>query len=74
MGGQGGSTEVGRDEQVADGGEDHDKPLKASRGAKALHRVLASSKGEVRVLRPIVEAVVRAMLDRRHELASGSGI
>jgi hypothetical protein len=36
MGGQGGATGTGRDEEIADGGEDSDRPLQASRRSKAL--------------------------------------
>jgi DDE domain len=38
MGGKGGATGTGRDEEIADGGEDGDEPLQASRRSKALHR------------------------------------
>ena len=71
MGGQGGATGTGRDEEIADGGEDGDEPLQACRRSKALHRPLASSQRQVRVLGPVVEALVRAMLDRWHDLAPG---
>jgi hypothetical protein len=74
MGGQGGATGTGRDEEIADGGEDGDEPLQASRRSKAPHRPLASSQRQVRVLDPVVEALVRAMLDRGHDLAPGCGI
>ena len=74
MGGKGGATGTGRDEEIADGGEDGDEPLQASRRSKALHRPLASSQRQVRVLGPVVEALVRAMLDRGHDLALGCGI
>jgi hypothetical protein len=74
MGGKGGATGAGRDEEIADGGEDGDEPLRASRRSKALHRPFASSQRQVRVLGPIVEALVRAMLDRGHDLASSGGI
>src|SRR6202000_2940366 len=59
---------------MADGGEDGDEPLQASRRSKALHRPLASSQRQVRVLGPVVEALVRAMLDRGDDLAPGCGI
>ena len=52
MGGKGGATGTGRDEEIADGGEDGNEPLQASRKSKALHRPLASSQRQVRVLRP----------------------
>jgi len=62
MGGKDGATGTGRDEEIADGGEDGDEPLQACRRSKALHRPLASSQRQVRVLGPVVEALVRAML------------
>jgi hypothetical protein len=36
MGGQGGATGTGRDEEIADGGEDGDEPLQACRRSNAL--------------------------------------
>ena len=36
MGGKGGATGTGRDEEIADGGEDGDEPLQACRRSKAL--------------------------------------
>ena len=39
MGGQGGATGTGRDEEIADGGEDGDEPLQASRVRKPARRV-----------------------------------
>jgi hypothetical protein len=74
MGGKGGATGTGRDEEIADGGEDGDEPLQASRRSKALHRPLASSQRQVRILGPVVEALVRAMLDRGHDLSPRCGI
>src|SRR6516225_11278654 len=74
MRGESGTMGTGRDEQVADGGEDGDEPLQASRGSKALHRPLSPSQGQMRILGPVVEALVRAMLDRRHDLTAGGGI
>ena len=74
MCGEGGATGTGRDEQVADGGEYGDEPLQGSLGSKALHRPLSPSQGQMRILGPVVEALVRAMLDRRHDLAAGGGI
>src|SRR3984885_9690595 len=37
------ATGTGRDEEIADGGEDSDEPLQASRRSKPLHRPFASS-------------------------------
>src|SRR5580704_11398636 len=55
MGGKGGATGTGRDEEIADGGEDSDEPLQASRRSKPLHRPFASSQRQLRVLGPVVE-------------------
>jgi hypothetical protein len=71
---EGGATGTGRNEQIADGGEDGDELLQASRGSKPLHRPLSPSQGQMRILAPVVEALVGAMLDRRHDLAAGGGI
>jgi hypothetical protein len=64
MGGKGGATGTGRDEEIADGGEDGDQPLQACRRSKAPHRPLASSQRQVRVL--------GSALSRELELAAGS--
>ena len=53
---------------VTDGGEYVDEPLQSSRRSEALHRSLSSSKGQMRIFRPVVEALMRAMLDRGHGL------
>src|SRR6516225_11650656 len=74
MCGEGGATATGRDKQIAEGGQDGGEPLQASRGSKALHRPLSPSQGQMRILGPVVEALVRAMLDRRHDLAAGGCI
>jgi hypothetical protein len=64
----------GWNEMVADGGEYVDESLQACRRSKALHRCLSSSKGQMGVLRPVVEPLMRAMLDRRHDLSPGRGV
>jgi hypothetical protein len=74
MGGKGGATGAGRDEEIAYGGEDRDEPLQASQGAEPLHRPLTSSQRQVLILGSVVEAPVRAMCERWHDLAPGSGI
>ena len=71
MGGKGRATRTGRDEEIADDGEDGDEPLQACWRSKALHRPLTSSQRQVRVLGPVIEALVRAMLDRGHDLRRG---
>jgi hypothetical protein len=39
MGGKGGATGTGRDDEIADGGEDGDEPLQASRRSKGYRQV-----------------------------------
>ncbi len=74
MGGRGGATGTRWNEVIADGGEDGDEPLQASRRSKALHCSLALSQRNMRILGPVVEPLVGAMLDCRHDLTPGSGI
>ena len=74
VGCKGRSVGPGWDEEIADGGEDSDEPLQAPGRSKALHCPLASPQGQVRILCPVVEALVRAMLDRRHVRTPGGGI
>jgi len=57
MGGKGGATGTGRDEEIADGREVGDEPLQPCWRSKALHRSLTSSQRQVRVLGPVVEAL-----------------
>jgi hypothetical protein len=65
MGGKGGATGTGRDEEIADGGEDGDEPLQAFRRSKALHRPFASSQRQVRE-RPLCERCsIAGMIWRR---------
>ena len=72
--GNSGAMGTRRHAEIADGGVYGDEPLQASWGSKALFRPLLSSQRQVRILGPIVEALVRAMLDRWHDPAPGSGI
>ena len=59
---------------VSDGGEYLDEQLQASGRSKALHQSLSPSKGQMGVFRSIVQSLVRAMLDRGHDLSSCRGI
>jgi len=70
MGGKGGVAGMRPNEEIANGGEGGNELLQASRQSKALHRLLALSQRDMRILGPVVEAFVRAMLDRRHDLTS----
>src|SRR3954470_12243773 len=53
------------------GGE---KPLHLPRRLEALHDPLSSSRWLMRILRPVVEALVLAVLDARHDLPLGGSI
>jgi hypothetical protein len=58
MGGKGRAVGPGRYKEIADGEEDGNEPLQASRGAKALHHPLALSQRDMRIFGPVVEALV----------------
>jgi hypothetical protein len=72
--GKSGAARTRRNEVIADGGEWGDEPLQASRRSEALHGALPSSSRQMGIFRPVIEAFVRAMLDRRHDLASCRGV
>jgi hypothetical protein len=50
------------------------KPLHLPRRLETLHDPLSSSGWLMGILRPVVEALVRPMLDARHDLTFGSGV
>jgi hypothetical protein len=60
---------AGWDEEVADGREDRNETLQATRRTEALHRSLPFSQRHMGILRPIVKALMRSMFDIRHDLA-----
>ncbi|GBR32940.1 hypothetical protein AA0488_2644 [Kozakia baliensis NRIC 0488] len=62
--GQGIVDGVGRDEEVADGGEDRNEVLAAPGRAECLHDPFAFSQWQMTVLRPVVQSFVRQMPDR----------
>ena len=51
-----------------------DETLTLARGSESHHTSLASSHGEMRILGPIIEAFVRAVLNARHQLRFGGRI
>ena len=71
MGGRGGAAGARWNEKIADGREDTDEPLQVPGRSKALHRPFASPERQMRILRPIVEPLMRAVLDVRHDLTPG---
>src|SRR5215217_6137716 len=74
IGGRGGAVGAGWNEKIADGREHTDEPLQVSGGSKALPRPLSSPERQVRILRPVIKPLVRAVLDFRHDLASGGRV
>jgi hypothetical protein len=74
MGGRGGAAGARWNESIADGREDTDEPLQVPGHSKALHRPLASPEWQMRIYRPIVEPLMRAVLDFRHNLTLGGRV
>jgi hypothetical protein len=72
--GKSGAARTGRNEVVTNGRECGDEPLQPSRGSEALHGAFASSNRQVGVFGPVVEALVRTMFERRHDLSSRGAI
>jgi len=66
---QSGLACAGWDEEVANGREDRNETLQATRRTEALHRSLPFSQRHMGILRPIVKALMRSMFDIRHDLA-----
>ena len=69
MGGRGGAAGAGWNEKIADGREDIHEPLQVPGRSKALHHPLSSPERQMRILCPVVEPFVRAVLDVWHDLA-----
>ena len=65
---------AGWNEKVADGREHVDEPLQPSGRSKALPRPFASAKRQMRILRPIIKPLVRAVFDVWHDLTPGGSI
>lgn len=70
MGSKGRTARMGRNEEIADSRGDADEPLQASWRSKALHCLLSPAQRQMRILCPVIRAFVRAVLNRRHDLAS----
>src|SRR5215207_7636722 len=74
VGRTGGAVGARWNEKVADGREHVDEPLPPSGRSKALPRPFASAKRQMRILRPIIHPLVRAVFDVWHDLTSGGSI
>ena len=61
-------------EEISECLKDRYEPLQAADGSKSLHHPLPFSKRHVRILGPIVQALVRLMFDGGHHLPSRSTI
>src|SRR3954470_3272652 len=62
------------EEEVGDLIMDGQKPLHLPRRLEALHDPLSSSRWLMRILCPVVEPFVLAVLDARHDLPLGGGV
>lgn len=65
---------AGGAEQVGDRIMDGDKALQMALRLEAFHDPFSSSDWLMRIIRPVVQAFVGAMLDARHNLALRSGV
>ncbi len=74
MGGRSRAAGARWNEKIAGGREHADKPLQVPGRSKALHHPLSSPERQMRILRPIVEPLVRAVFDVWHDLALGSRV
>jgi hypothetical protein len=74
MGGRSGAAGAGWNEKIADGREDTDEPLQVPGRPKALHHPLSSPEWQMRILGPVIQPLMRAMLNRRHDLTLGGSI
>src|SRR3954452_11724165 len=61
-------------EEIGDLIMDGQKPLHLPRRSEPFHDPLSSSRRLMRILRPVIEALVLAMLDPRHDLALGGRV
>jgi hypothetical protein len=74
VGSAGRAAGAGWNEKVADGREHDDEPLQPSGRSKALPRPFASAKRQMRILRPIIKPLVRAVFDFWHDLTVGGSV
>jgi hypothetical protein len=74
VGSAGRAAGAGWNEKVADGREHDDEPLQPSGRSKALPRPFASAKWQMRILRPIIKPLVRAVFDVWHDLTPGGRV
>ena len=74
VGGESGAAGPGRHEEIANGRESLGKLLERRPGSKSLHLPLALWKRDMRVLRSIVQPLVGAMFDLRHDCLASGGV
>src|SRR5919112_760502 len=74
VGSAGRAAGAGWNEKVADGREHVDEPLQPSGRSKALPRPFSPAERQMRILRPVVEPFMRAVLDLWHDLPPGRSI
>src|SRR5215212_3302727 len=74
MGGRGGAVGAGWNEKIADGREDTDEPLQVFGASKALHHPFSSTERQMRILRSVIQPLMRAVFNVWHDLASGGSI
>jgi hypothetical protein len=74
VGRMGRAAGAGWNKKVADGREHVDEPLQPSGRSKALPRPFASAKWQMRILRPIIKPLMRAVFDFWHDLTPGGSI
>ena len=65
---------AGWNEKVAHSREHVDEPLQPSGRSKALPLPFSPAERQMRILRPIIEPFVRAVVGFRHDLTSGSSV
>src|SRR5918995_4862124 len=74
VGSAGRAAGAGWNEKVADGREHLDEPLQPSGRSKALPHPFSSAERQMRILRPIIKPLVRAVFDFWHDLTPGGSI
>ena len=65
---------AGWNEEIADGREHVDEPLQPSGRSKALPRPFSPAERQMRILRSVIQPLVRAVLDFWHDLTSGGSV
>jgi hypothetical protein len=71
---EGGASRAWWDEVVSEDGKGRDELLQSRPRSKSLHRPLSFSDGNMGIFRPIVQTLVGAMFDGRHDRAPSRGV